>query len=113
MDTTQERVAFGHIRVVREIKFGAAARHNRGRYAGSKVHKLSVERVVGVIDEAEAMKNPRSFGALFLKEQRKPEADRKPIYTHVSPVCGCTQGQFAGQIIDGLACSDVTCTRCK
>lgn len=108
-----ERIAFGYLRVVTEIKFGSAARYNRGRYAGSKVHKLFVERVVGVNDEAEAMKNPRSFGAIFMREQQKPEGQRKPVYTSVHPACGVTQGQMAGQIREGLTCADVNCERCK
>lgn len=31
---------------------------------------------------------------------------------HCSPVCGCTQGQFAGTPSPRLTQADVTCTKC-
>lgn len=84
------------------IEYGSAARHNRGRYAGTKVHKLRTEYVVGVVPGTEHY--PGSYGAIFRGE---------PLFFRAYPACGCTQGQRAGKPNAELTAADITCSRCK
>jgi len=85
-------------------EYGSAARRNRGRYAGVKIHVLRSEYVVGL--EPGYVPRPGSFGALFAN-------GGKPVLFSCAPACGCTGGQRAGRPSPGLTDSDVTCAVCK
>jgi hypothetical protein len=84
-------------------EYGSAARRNRGRYAGHKIHRLRCEYVVGVVEGSEH--RPGTYGANFLRTG-------KPSLFHVEPVCMCTQGQMAGSPNPSLDSSNVTCEKC-
>jgi hypothetical protein len=84
-------------------EYGSAARANRGRHAGHKVHRLACEYVVGVVPGSEH--RPGSYGAMFLRSG-------KPILFNASPACGCTSGQHAGRPCPGLTPEKVTCEKC-
>lgn len=84
-------------------EFGTAARRNRGRYAGHKVHRLISEYIVAV-DNPEA-ERVGTLGQRFIKTGQ-------PVLFSCSPACGCTQGQHAGQPIEGKSEADVTCAKC-
>ncbi len=82
---------------------GSAARGNRRSFTGTKVHRITIQEIVRVIDEqAELDKNHPTLGKDFLKK-------RKPIVFSAFPNCGCCQGQHAALERAGAA---VTCTRC-
>lgn len=83
---------------------GTAARGNRRSFTGTKVHRITIEEVVRVIDEqAELALNARTMGKDFLKT-------RKPIVFSTWPNCGCCQGQHAALERIGAT---VTCARCQ
>lgn len=84
-------------------EFGSAARKNRGRHAGAKVHRLHSEYVVGLEDGHTP--HPSSYGAIF-------QLTGKPVLFSCRPFCGCTQGQKAGKPT-GQTEADVTCEKCK
>lgn len=85
------------------IKYGCAARRNRGRYAGHKFHRLHCEYVVGLEPGYEP--RPGTLGAAFKREG-------KPVLFSCHPCCGCTSGQMAGLPSERLTEADVTCEKC-
>lgn len=101
--TTATTRTWGGLILEMRIEYGSAARRNRGRYAGQKVHRLISEYVVGL--EAGHQPRPGSCGAAFLR-------DGKPVLFACSPACGCTQGQHAGRPFPGLTAERVTCAKC-
>lgn len=86
------------------IEYGSAARRNRGRYSGAKVHRLSCQYVIGLVDPTLTPK-PGTISAAFARTG-------KPVLFSCWPCCGCTQGQHAGTPTPGLSQADVTCTKC-
>lgn len=93
---------------ITEISFavGSAARGNRGRYAGHRVHLLRVEKIVGLKPEhTQADIAPGTLGARF-------GATGRPVTFSTEPLCGCTQGQHAGQASSSLSVADVDCEKC-
>jgi hypothetical protein len=86
------------------FEFGKAAHRNRGNYSGQKIHALWTEYVVGLVEGE--VPRPGTVGARFQKTG-------KPVLFSVSPRCGATQGQHAGQPYPNLTAGDVTCERCK
>ena len=85
-------------------EYGSAARGNRGRYSGSKAHKLDTEYVVDVLRPED--ERPGTIGHRFLRT-------RTPQLFSARPVCGCTQGQRAGLPSHHLTAADVTCAKCN
>lgn len=85
------------------IEFGSAARRNRGRNTGQKVHKLVSEYIVAV--DSTASVRLGSYASKFLLTQ-------KPVLFSCHPLCGCTMGQHAGQPYKNLTAENVTCSRC-
>jgi hypothetical protein len=85
-------------------EFGYAARRNRGRYAGQKVHVVITEYIVGVTDGY--VPRPGTIAVEFVKTG-------KPVLFSARPLCGATQGQHAARPVATLTAADVTCTRCK
>lgn len=85
-------------------EYGGAAHRNRGRYSGTKVHALWVERVVGLVSGNTP--SPGSIGWQFYLH-----GDHE-IFSS-APCCRCCQGQHAGSPVDGLTENDVTCDKCK
>lgn len=85
-------------------EYGCAARGNRSRHSGTKVHALTCSYVVAVIDPAKET-NTRTMGYKFMQSA-------KPQLFSVHPVCGCTSGQHAGQPIAHYTADHVTCTKC-
>lgn len=98
--TTRE---WGGLILETRVEYGSAARKNRGRYAGAKVHRLRCEYVIGVVPGSEH--RPGSCGAMFL-------GSGKPLLFNARPSCGCTSGQRAGQPFPGLTAEHVTCEKC-
>lgn len=86
--------------------YGSAARGNRGRYTGSKVHRLCCTYVIGLVDPS-LETQPGHIGYRF---KLRPE---NPILYSCFPHCRCTDGQHAGHPTPGLSEADVTCTKCK
>lgn len=86
------------------LAFGSAARNNRARYTGTKVHRLSCEYIVGLVDESLA-ENPRTMGATWVRT-------RQPVLFSCRPCCGTTGGQHAGAPDARRTASDVTCSKC-
>ncbi len=107
--TTATRT-WGNLVLETRIEYGAAARRNRGRYAGHKTHRLHSEYIVALVD-TEATRpeivNGRAttLGARFL-------LNGKPVLFSCSPCCGCTQGQHSGQPDDRLTSEKVNCEKC-
>ena len=92
-----------NLRLGRRTSTGFAARRNRGRNTGQKIHSIVIEEVIGVIDEAKELAKPfNSIGKVFLK-------DRKPVKFSAWPQCGCTSGQNAAVESKG---AKVTCEKC-
>lgn len=94
---------------ITEISFavGSAARGNRGRYSGQRVHILRVEKIVGLKPDADPRDiQPGTLGARFV-------ATGRPVTFSTHPVCGCTRGQHAGQASSSLSAADVTCEKCR
>ncbi len=85
------------------IEFGSAARMNRAQYSGQKIHKL-VSKYITAVEEGTEVK-PRTFAAEFIK-------DGKPVLISCHPLCGCTNGQFAGRPFKNLTEENVTCSKC-
>jgi len=83
-------------------EYGSAARRNRGRHSGHKIHRLNCEYVIGVVDESQAS---GEVGHKFLKTGN-------PVLFSVWPACGCTQGQMAGLPYPKLTAEHVTCEKC-
>jgi hypothetical protein len=86
-------------------EYGMAARHNRGRYAGQKVHSLRVEYVIGLLDDYVPNGGAGSVGQQFIKTG-------KPVRFSAYPMCGVTQGQWAASPINGATIEQVTCAKC-
>lgn len=115
MQTTTEYLA-ANMRVScncileRKVEYGHAARKNRGRNSGAKIHKLECDYVIGLVDESLETR-PGTYGYQWLKQKR---AGREaPVLFKCSPACGCTSGQNAGKPIAGLTEESVTCSKCK
>lgn len=85
------------------IEAGYAAQKNRGRFTGTKMHRLQSEYIVGLVDEA--AEPAGTLGARFI-------VNRKPILFSCRPMCGCTQGQHAASPRYGATLDQVNCTRC-
>jgi len=85
------------------VEYGHAARRNRGRYAGQKIHKLFCEYVVGLEDGYRPQ--PGTVGAAYLRTG-------KPVLFSARPACGCCQGQMAGSPRARLTAEHVTCEKC-
>jgi hypothetical protein len=98
--TTRER--FGLILETR-YEVGNAARGNRGRYSGRKIHHLVTEYAVGLVPGTEH--KPGTVGARFRESGT-------PVLYSAYPRCGTTQGQIAGHPQDELTIADVTCEKC-
>lgn len=81
---------------------GSAARHNRRSYSGTAIHRITIEEIVGVLDEAAELTKGDTLGKRFLKT-------RKPTEFSSSPDCGCCQGQHAAREVKGAV---VTCKKC-
>jgi len=104
MSTTTTRTrTWSNLILETRTEYGSAARRNRGRYAGHKVHRLRCEYVVGVVEGSEH--RPGSCGAAFLRTGQ-------PVLFGVEPACMCTQGQHAGQPSPRLTAEDVNCEKC-
>lgn len=101
MQTT--RSASGMI-LEERTEYGYAARNNRGKFAGQKVHRLRCEYVVGL--EAGCSVRPGTFAAIYA-------TTGKPVLFSCYPACGCTQGQMAGKPREGFTAENVTCEKCK
>jgi hypothetical protein len=99
------RHAWGNLILETRIEFGHAARFNRSRYAGTKVHRIIAEYCVGRVDEAAPVR-PGTFEAKFI-------AVGKPVLVSARPACGCTQGQHAAAPVAGMTADRVTCANCK
>ncbi len=84
-------------------EYGSAARRNRGKYAGHKVHRLHCEYVIGIVEGSQHY--PGTVGAKFVKTGL-------PVLFSAMPVCGCTQGQMAGRPNAYLTGENVTCEKC-
>jgi hypothetical protein len=83
---------------------GLAARRNRGSNSGDKIHRLYIQEIIAVKDEAkELAASSATLGKRFLM-------NRKPVVFSVRPSCGCCQGQNAGREIAGR---EVTCSKCN
>lgn len=85
-------------------EYGTAARGNRGRYAGRKIHQLFCEYVVGLVEGY--YHAPGTFGAQF-------KQTGQPVLFSCYPLCGCTRGQHAGKPLAGKTHEHVTCDKCK
>lgn len=85
------------------IEFGSAARLNRGRNSGQKVHRLISEYIIAVAEGTEV--KPRTYAAEFLRTGQ-------PVLYACRPLCGCTMGQHAGKPYSDLTIEDVTCSKC-
>lgn len=99
------RTTWGNYRTEARREYGAAARRNRSRHSGVKVHKLVCEYVIGLIDET-VIGRAGTFGETFRRTG-------KPVLFSCHPACGCTTGQHAGAPDARLKAEDVTCTKCK
>lgn len=90
------------------VEYGTAARRNRGRYAGHKIHRLISEYVVGLTPGH--VPAPGTVSAAFARSGR-------PQLFSCHPACGCTQGQHAGRPAYNLPgrnpADSVTCTKCN
>lgn len=104
-DATDNRRIWNNYILEYRSAYGHAARRNRGRFTGAKIHALFCEYVVGLVDPSIPCK-PGTAGHTF-------RTTGEPVLFTVFPVCGCTQGQHAGSPIKGATKDDVTCTRCK
>lgn len=92
------------------IGFGSAARNNRGRYTGIKIHRLQIFELVGLSESAKAIAETtgsKTFAGQFLR------GGSKPVTISVAPICGCTGGQFAGQELRGVTAEQVNCSKCS
>lgn len=87
--------------VARAIEYGRAARRNRGNYSGQKTHRLWVDYKVALMEDADV----DTLGMLHWFNE--------PVVWSVEPCCMCTQGQFAGQPVEGKTDADVNCSKCK
>lgn len=106
MDSTNTRT-WGNYILETRVEYGAAAQKNRGRYSGTKTHKLYSEYIVGVVDEAaEKALGYSTLGKRFLR-------DSKPVLLACRPCCGCCQGQMGGSPISSKTENDITCEKCK
>lgn len=107
IDGTEYRYVYtwGNYRVGILHKYGSAARRNRARYTGTKVHKLVAKYVVSLVDPALETRQD-TFGYKFLRTG-------KPVLFACHPACGCTSGQHAGSPDARLTAADVTCTKCE
>lgn len=104
MITTATKIWNGYILETRYDLVGTAAHRNRGAYAGTKIHRLCAEYIVGLVDGADV--SPGTFGAKFQETGR-------PVLFSCYPICGCTSGQTASKPVTNLTAADVTCTKCK
>jgi hypothetical protein len=86
----------------RRIEYGAAARHNRSQYTGTKVHRLATTWIV------ELLPGCWHRGTMMDEMRRKGQ----PVLFSAYPACGATQGQFAAQPYTNLTEANVTCTKC-
>ena len=80
-------------------EMGTAAQKNRGRYTGTKTHRLYCEYVVGLTEAP----RPGTVGARF-------QATNKPVLFICRPSCGSTSGQYAGM---PTTATEITCEKCK
>jgi hypothetical protein len=85
------------------LEFGRAARKNRGSFKGQECHKLLCEYVVGIVEGEKPAAG--TFGDKFIQTG-------KPVLRSCRPLCGCTQGQFAGTPVAGKTAENVTCKKC-
>lgn len=99
------RTTWGNYKTEARRAYGHAARRNRSRNKGVKIHRLVCTYVVGVIDPALETRHD-TFGAKFLKTGQ-------PVLFSVHPVCGCTSGQHAGAPDARLTAEHVTCSKCE
>jgi len=103
MNATETRTrTWSNLILESRTEYGSAARRNRGRHAGHKIHRLNCEYVIGVVD---ASQETGETGRKFLKTGLA-------VLFSVWPACGCTQGQIAGSPNRSLDSSNVTCEKC-
>jgi hypothetical protein len=98
------RSTWGNYKTEARRAYGHAARRNRSRNTGVKVHKLVAVYVVGLIDET-IVERLGTFGETFRRT-------RLPVLFSCRPACGCTTGQHAGAPDSRLTADDVTCSKC-
>jgi hypothetical protein len=101
--TTTRTRTWSNLILETRTEYGSAARKNRGRYAGHKIHCLRCEYVIGVVEGSEH--RPGTYGAAFLRTG-------KPVLFNVYPACMCTQGSMAGLPFPNLTSEHVTCEKC-
>lgn len=96
---------WGNYRLRTRYAVGSAARGNRGNFSGTKIHRIKIEEVIGVIDEAleRGLTHP-TIGKRFLLGSDHTFS--------IMPACGCTRGQNAAKEHKGLTDKDVTYTKC-
>jgi hypothetical protein len=100
---TTTRSEWNGLIVEARTEFGKAARRNRGNYAGTKIHRLRTEYVVGIVPGTPV--HPGEAGARFQKTG-------KPVLLATYPACGCTMGYHAGMPVAGLTAEHVNCAKC-
>lgn len=113
-----ETRTWGGLVLETRAEYGHAARRNRGRYAGRKIHRLISEYVVGL--EPGYVPAPGTVGERFLTGERKLDAIGRtvrtpgvPVLFACRPACGCCQGQHGGSPSPGLTAESVTCDTCR
>lgn len=100
----QSLYIWGNYIVGRTTEYGHAARGNRGRYAGTKLHQLGCDYVVDLLEpDAEV-------GLTVGNEFRRTG---RPVLFQAQPWCAVTQGQRAGQPSSRYTAADVTCAKCR
>jgi hypothetical protein len=98
------RSTWGNYQTEARRAYGHAARRNRSRNTGVKVHKLVAVYVVGLIDET-VVERAGTFGETFRRT-------RQPVLFSCHPACGCTSGQHAGAPDARFTAAHVTCSKC-
>lgn len=112
------RRTWGGLVLETRVEYGHAARKNRGRHSGTKVHRVISEYVVDLEPGYEP--KPGTVGHVFLVGERKLDGigrtvrtPRVPVLFACRPACGCCQGQHGARPYPGLTEDKVTCEKCK
>jgi len=72
---------------------------------------LKVTTLIGLLPGAEIQRG--DFADQFQRQQNLPSWQQSRVIYSVQPVCGCCQGQHAGQPFTRFTENDVTCEKCK
>lgn len=92
------------------IRYGSAARGNRGAYTGTKVHRLVCDLIVELTPAELAAARRGSISYQYkLDLERGLEREH---FMRVRPSCGVTSGQWAGLVEPGFSAANVTCKKC-